>query len=49
MIYLSQRACYARSCRGITEERVAADAAGVLGLATAVLGILGLNVVLALA
>jgi uncharacterized membrane protein YidH (DUF202 family) len=51
VIYLSQRARYARSCRGITEETVAADAAGVLGLATAtaVLGVLGLYVVLALA
>jgi uncharacterized membrane protein YidH (DUF202 family) len=49
-IYLSQRARYARSCRGITEETVAADAAGVLGVATAtaVLGVLGLYVVLIL-
>lgn len=51
VIYLSQRARYARSCHGIAEETVAADAAGVLGLATAtvVLGVLGLYVVLILA
>lgn len=50
-IYLSQRARYARSCRGITDETVVADAAGVLGLAaaTAVLGLLGLYVVVILA
>lgn len=49
-IYLSQRARYARSCRGITDETVAADAAGVLSLATAtaVLGLLGLYVVVIL-
>lgn len=50
-ICLSQRARYARSSRGIAEETVTADAAGVLGLATAtaVLGVLGLYVVIALA
>jgi uncharacterized membrane protein YidH (DUF202 family) len=48
-IHLGQRARYARNCRAITEETVAADAAGVLDLATAtaVLGVLGLYVVLA--
>ena len=50
-IYLSQRTRYARSSRGITEETAAADAIGVVGLAaaTAVLGLLGLYVVLVLA
>lgn len=50
IIYLSQRTRYTRSSRGITEETVAADATGVLGLATAtaVLGLLGLYVVLIL-
>jgi uncharacterized membrane protein YidH (DUF202 family) len=50
VIYLSQRARYARSCRGITDETVAADAVGVLSLATAtvVLGVLGICVVLIL-
>lgn len=50
-ICLSQRARYARGCRGIAAERAAADTAGVLGLATAtvVLGVLGLCVVLVLA
>lgn len=49
-IYLSQRSRYARSSRGITEEEIAADTAGVLGLAaaTAGLGLLGLYVVLIL-
>ncbi|MFI7579781.1 DUF202 domain-containing protein [Kocuria kalidii] len=49
-IYLSQRARYARSSRGITDEKIAADARSVLGLATAtaVLGLLGLYVVLSL-
>jgi uncharacterized membrane protein YidH (DUF202 family) len=51
MIYLSQQARYARSSRGIADEKVAANATGVLGLAaaTAILGLLGLYVVLILA
>lgn len=50
-IYLSQRARYARTSRGITDEKVAIDARGVLGLAaaTAVPGLVGLYVVLVLA
>lgn len=50
VIYLSQRVRYARSCRGIADETVAADAVGVSGLAAAtiILGMLGLYVVLIL-
>lgn len=49
-IYLTQRARYARSCHGITAERVAADVIGVFGLASATIGLgtLGLYIVLIL-
>jgi uncharacterized membrane protein YidH (DUF202 family) len=50
-IYLSQRLRYARSSAGIVRERVAADVVGVISLAsaTAVLGFLGMYVVMVLA
>jgi uncharacterized membrane protein YidH (DUF202 family) len=50
VVYLTQRARYARSCSGISDERVTADVLGVIGLASAtvILGALGLYVVLVL-
>jgi hypothetical protein len=50
IIYLGQRTRYTRSSAGINAERVSADAAAVIGLATvtATLGFLGIYVVLVL-